>query len=309
MDKRYEYFSSIAQYGSIQKASEKLYVTSSALSKFVILTEKELGVKLFDRSGKRFVLTYAGERYLDWLQKMDSMNGEMLSEMQDIANANSGRIRIGIQMSRASILVDNIIPAFFKQFPNVRIELMEETSRVLWQALESQRLDLVICPDEVNSVYLEKICLAKCHIALFASPVFQLDKQAKKRKDSLYPWLSPADIRDLPFIAPFSTQDAYMPFNVLYTKYGIAPNIVFHARSIGTILRAVNSGMGVTLTKDLIARINLDDTKLDCFSFGEPSDFGTVQDYVLAYRKDHHLDQSTLAFIKLCRDLFTPKDK
>ena len=61
MDKNVQYILEVAKCGGITKAANNLYITPSALSKFVQAREEELNVQLFHRIGKRFVLTAAGE--------------------------------------------------------------------------------------------------------------------------------------------------------------------------------------------------------------------------------------------------------
>ena len=77
MERQYMYIRAIAEQGSILKAAERMYVTPSALSKHVQKMESALGVKLFDRVGKRFVLTYPGERYLYWQERMLALRENM----------------------------------------------------------------------------------------------------------------------------------------------------------------------------------------------------------------------------------------
>lgn len=55
--KEQEYVCVLAECGNITKAAEKLYISQPALSIYISNLEKTLGVKLFDRSGKRFTLT------------------------------------------------------------------------------------------------------------------------------------------------------------------------------------------------------------------------------------------------------------
>ena len=58
------YVLAIAKTQNITKAADSLYVTQPTLTKFLQNLEKEMGQKLFRKLGNRFVLTYAGERYV-----------------------------------------------------------------------------------------------------------------------------------------------------------------------------------------------------------------------------------------------------
>ena len=58
------YVLAIAKYQNITKAANALYITQPTLSKFLQSLEDQLGQKLFRKLGHRFILTYAGERYV-----------------------------------------------------------------------------------------------------------------------------------------------------------------------------------------------------------------------------------------------------
>ena len=58
------YVIAIAKTQNITKAADMLYVTQPTLTKFLQNLEREMGQKLFKKLGNRFVLTYAGERYV-----------------------------------------------------------------------------------------------------------------------------------------------------------------------------------------------------------------------------------------------------
>ena len=59
------YVLAIAKHQNITKAAEALYVGQPTLSKFLMALEDDLGLKLFRKLGHKYVLTYAGERYVD----------------------------------------------------------------------------------------------------------------------------------------------------------------------------------------------------------------------------------------------------
>lgn len=69
MDRSIEYILEVARCGGISKAARNLFITPSALSKFVIQKEEDLGVQIFHREGNKFTLTYPGERYVEMLKE------------------------------------------------------------------------------------------------------------------------------------------------------------------------------------------------------------------------------------------------
>ena len=74
----FEYITAIAQYGSISKASEALFLSQPTLSKFLQRVEKEVGLPLFHRVGKKFVPTPAGEIYVARSKSILELEQQML---------------------------------------------------------------------------------------------------------------------------------------------------------------------------------------------------------------------------------------
>ena len=85
------YVLAIAKTQNITKAADSLYVTQPTLTKFLQNLEKEMGQKLFRKLGNRFVLTYAGERYVAKATEILNLKKELDQEMGDIIKQNAGR--------------------------------------------------------------------------------------------------------------------------------------------------------------------------------------------------------------------------
>lgn len=86
-----KYFKKVAQHQSVSMASDELHISQSALSRSIAKLEEELGVRLFDRNGKRIALNKDGESFLvdvnrilddidDSVRSLGSQNGGTSSE-------------------------------------------------------------------------------------------------------------------------------------------------------------------------------------------------------------------------------------
>ena len=302
MDKRYEYIALIAEYGSILHASEKLYITASALSKYVQTMEKQLGVKLFDRIGKRFVLTYAGERYLDWMSKINNTHDQMVSELRDLSNSNTGLIRLGVQFSRSQPVIERILPNFYKKYPQVKLEVYEGSANDLREMLEDNQLDFALMPNSVqNSSILTYPLISRTRV-LVAPQNHWLSDVAMRKDGFPYPWVDISLCSGERYISSYPTQNSYQPFNELHAVYGITPNIVLQAASLGTIMEAVQQGLGLTVTNDDILLLDKQFSSLRMFCYGNPT---TVSEYCIAFQKDRHLTTPVQNLMEMCKSLFT----
>lgn len=137
-----EYFLSIARCGNITHAARQLYVSQPTLSKFLQKLEDELGLVLFQRTGRRLELTYAGQRYLAHAEKLLNQKRELDAEMTDILRANVGVLRVGMPPFRCSFALPRVLPEFRRKYPQVQFRILEAPSAVLDQKLLEGEIDL-----------------------------------------------------------------------------------------------------------------------------------------------------------------------
>ena len=95
------YIKTIAQCGSITTAAKKLFVSQPSLSQMLRQLEQEIGLPIFDRSTSPLRLTYAGEKYLYAAERILAVNSELESQLREIRHEHSGRLRLGISVTRA----------------------------------------------------------------------------------------------------------------------------------------------------------------------------------------------------------------
>lgn len=149
-----ETLDAIAEKGSFARAAEVLHRVPSALTYTVHKLESDLGVAIFDRSGKRAVLTEAGRELLE-------RGRELLRQAEDI-EARIKRAGQGWE-TRLNIAVDGIVPLerlfpLIREFDAIgcgtRLRFMQEVFGGGWDALIDRRADLAIAaPGEPPSGY------------------------------------------------------------------------------------------------------------------------------------------------------------
>ena len=142
--KQAHYIKTISECGSITAAAKKLYVSQPSLSQMLRHVEEELGVELFERSVTPFYLTYAGEKYLHAARIMLEANEQLQSEIREIRQEHSGRLRLGISVSRGLQVLPYVIPRFCAEYPNVKLELVESGSDTLDAMIQEGKIDLAL---------------------------------------------------------------------------------------------------------------------------------------------------------------------
>lgn len=166
--KQAEYIKTIAKCGSITAAAKTLFVSQPSLSQMLRQIEQEIGLPLFDRSTSPLRLTYAGEKYLHAAERMLAANAELESQLREIRQEHSGRLRLGISVTRAMQVMPLVLPFFIGQYPNVTLEMTESGSATLEQLLQAGEIDLALAALESTSTSLAYQLIEKETIGILA---------------------------------------------------------------------------------------------------------------------------------------------
>lgn len=142
--KSFEYVIAAAETASISEAAEALGIAQSALSRYILKIEKELGVELFDRSTIPIVLTEAGRCYVEAGRQVLNLNRQLGKRLDDIRARRNLEIRVGTGPSRAPALMPLILSAFSASSPDVRVLTDECRTAELAERLQDGKLDLII---------------------------------------------------------------------------------------------------------------------------------------------------------------------
>lgn len=136
------YCVALAEVQNFTRAAERTHVTQSTLSHQIKQLEDELGVALFNRSGKSVTLTEAGRDFVDSiapiLKNVDAAVGALKSTPDQL----TGELRIAATHSFNVQLIPQCLAAFMAKFPQVRVVVEELSGDQIAQGLEAGTLDL-----------------------------------------------------------------------------------------------------------------------------------------------------------------------
>lgn len=134
----------IDRRGSFAAAAEEVFRVPSALTYTMQKLEGDLGVALFDRTGRRALLTPAGRVLLDegriLLQAADALE----CRVQRVATGWETELRIALDMMLDITALFPLIESFYTQMSGTRLRLSHEVLGGSWDALVTNRADLVI---------------------------------------------------------------------------------------------------------------------------------------------------------------------
>ncbi len=280
--KEMTYVLAIARHQSITKAANSLYLSQPTLTKFLQQLEASLGLRLFDRVGKRLVLTHAGERYVARATEIFAIKTDLDQELQDIAQGRTGTLRIGFSSVRGREIILNVLPGFLKIHPKVLLKFREVDTSSFEAPLLAGDLDLAFFNLPIQSPNIDYQVVAYDEVILVARQDHPLTRLAQERPGCLYPWIDLSLTREEVFILPSAELRLSAIVSRLFDIAGFFPNVSFYSKSIESSCILAAEGYGLTLAGEQ----HIIHTKFDrapaVFSVGDPC---TRRTFVAAYRR------------------------
>ena len=151
----YRIFNEVSKHKSFSKAAKTLYMTQPAVSQTIMNLEQELGTRLFTRTSKGVVLTTDGQllyEYVSSAVNLIEMGEKKLSESK---NLMFGEMKIGVGDTISKYYLLPYLGEFHKDFPNVKLNIINRTTPELCRMLKSGELDIAVCNLPVKDPALE----------------------------------------------------------------------------------------------------------------------------------------------------------
>jgi DNA-binding transcriptional LysR family regulator len=236
------YFVAVAETQNVLRAStQKLHVSQPAVSRQIRDLEDELGVQLFERTGKALNLTDAGRLFLGEARAVLERTDEAVRNVRALAETRE--LHVGYSPLPGAQIVPAALRAFQQAMPNVHVKLHDWSNEELLAGVRDGRLQLaLIVPPpkrgEFHDLRFEELVRESVRIAV--PPNHPL---AKRRSVSL------ADAAQEPFVGLTREHSPYYSMYLAAVFAGVKnkPRVVEEHESILGVLSAIEAGTGVGL--------------------------------------------------------------
>jgi LysR family nitrogen assimilation transcriptional regulator len=234
-------FVTVAELGTVSEAAKHLRTAQPALSRQILDLEQELGLKLFDRVGRRLLLTSEGAQLLSEYRGLLNHATAVGERAQLLRRGDSGVLKVAASPQHIESVLSQFLHRYAQRFPNVEVKLTEATGREILEMLErgeihlGQNLLSAIEPDDPRFAGqpLEAVeLLAACAppLALGRAGTIEI------RQLSAYPLL----LLDPGFMVRRT-------FDAACRLASLNPNIRLESRTPHTLLALAEAGHGVAI--------------------------------------------------------------
>ena len=253
-----ETFVWIARLGSFRAAAPRVYTSQPSVSSRIASLEHELGVKLFDRTGRQVSLTAKGRDLLDYAERLLALRGEMLQSVAD-PGAIRGTIRLGVAETIVYTWLPRLIERLSEAYPAVTLELDVDISVHLADKLANHDIDLAFLMGPVNQPEITNLPLCRYPLCWVASPQLRLPDEP----------LSLAALAAWPIITYPRLSKPHAAIRSMLEQGGHRVRI-HSSSSLATIIRMTVDGIGVSALPAEILGRELSQGQLRRFAVAAP---------------------------------------
>src|SRR5215467_4887704 len=135
-------FVTVAELGTVSKAALRLRVAQPALSRQIGDLEHELGLRLFDRVGRRLLLTSEGEQLLSECRALLTHAGAVRERAELLRRGDSGVLKVAASPQHIESVLSQFLYRYAERYPNVEVQVSEGTGSEILAMLERGEIHL-----------------------------------------------------------------------------------------------------------------------------------------------------------------------
>ncbi len=148
-------FSAVVREGGVTRAAERLHRVQSNVTTRIRQLEERLDTKLFDRRGRRLVLTPAGQTLLEYADRLLALASE--AETALLGDTPKGVFRLGSMESTAAVRLPEPLSVFAQRYPGVILEMRTGNPTQLATALLAGEIDAALVAEPIADAKFESV--------------------------------------------------------------------------------------------------------------------------------------------------------
>lgn len=250
------YFVTLAHVQHYTKAAEQLCISQPSLSHAITQMEKDLGIPLFEKKGRKTTLTRFGEEFLTCAERTLSTLDEGIASIQRSARGE-GVIRLGLLRTLGIEFIPNLAAGFLEQNPGLDIQFTFHTgvTQDLLEGLKERKYDLAFCSRPPEKMHLSAVAVKKQGLVLITPKHHPL---AVKKEIDL------AETVSYPYIFFEKSSGMRAVVEQMFEAIKEKPKIAYETEEDQVIAGLVAKGFGIAVVPDmeLLKKLNLEILKI-----------------------------------------------
>jgi len=280
-------FHVVASRNSFSRASEDLCLTQPGISKHVKHLEDYYGLRLFDRLGKKVVLTQAGDILYESTQKIFRLIDDATEKIGDLKAMAGGKITVGASFTAGVYIIPELLGRFNQMYPDVEILLDIAFSRSIAEKVIANELDIgfIGAPYDDERLITKTLCDDRLVI------IIPKDHQWKSRKS-----IKLAELADQPFIFAQEGSGTRTVIENLLRNADVKLRKKIDFGNTEAVKKAVAAGIGVSILSEFSIKSEVADGRIKTVRL---SDYTLNRTFYFTCHKGKYKTNITRALINL----------
>ncbi len=276
------YFSVLAKTGHFRKAAQQLCIAQPSLSHSISLLEQELGVALFEKQGRRSVLTAEGAQFLTYVEKSLEILDDGILNMQHIA-MGEGLIELGFLRTLGVELIPEMAQGFLEsqKEKTIRFKFHTGITASLIRGLKDEKYDIVFCTRRENEPDIEFLPVSRQDLVVIVPRNHPLSNRYAISLEELAPY---------PQVCFANTSGLRSIIDNLFEKVHVVPRIAYEIEEDIVIAGLVAKGFGVAVVPYMPDLLRMD---VKIIQIASPY---WERNFYMATLKNHHLTPAVKNF-------------
>ena len=241
--RRLRTFVAVAELGTVSRAALRLRISQSALSRQISDLEQEFSLRLFDRVGRRLILTAIGEQLLGDCRSVLGQVGSLGERVALLRRGDSGVLKVAAPPQTIESVLSTFLPRYTERFPNVHVTLTEALGPDQLAMLERGEVHVGIRHDQGTDRCFDSRPLPPDEVLAACSPSLQLGHAGM---------IDIGRLASYPLLLLESGYSVRRMFNAACRLAEIEPNILLESRAPHTLLALAEAGHGVAIIPSLL---------------------------------------------------------
>ncbi|WNJ92763.1 LysR family transcriptional regulator [Bosea sp. 685] len=231
-------FLSVAECGTFTKAAERLHMAQPALSQLVRELERELGIRLFDRTTRRVELTEGGREFQGASAKIMHDLDLAVRNANNLAERRRGRIVVAAPPLLAAILLPSAIVELRQRHPGIEVAIIDARTDKIVEEVRLGRADCGLGTFSAIEDGIERMPLTRDSLMLFCASAHPFAARTS------LPW---ADLAEQPLITLTRDSGIRLLVEVGYETAEVPLRPLYEVSQITTALALVEADLGVAV--------------------------------------------------------------
>jgi len=245
----FEYVLAVAEERNITKAAAKMFITQPALTLRLNRLEKELGIRIFDRTQSPIALTREGAYYIAEMKKIRASEEQLHNALYEMSRKTDSHLTFGIGLNRGRMWLPKLLPRLQRLDPHMTLQIYEASDGAMEQLLKDGTIDAGIMASAMLSQELTSIPIGTENL-YFAVPEehpmlrgYDISKNSPDHPCMI----KPEQLNQQTFI--FSRQPYGLTrfCHLIFSLYHITPGHVLNIGNSETAYWLSGAGMGITI--------------------------------------------------------------